>query len=128
LTQSLTYRQHYDPNQRVIAITGVSSHIGTELIKRLEKDRRYKKILAIDICRPNIPLGKTEFHKVDLTQPTADAAVARVLSRGEADSLVHLAFLSRPTHHATWAHELEAIGTMHVLNACAACHIRKVVS
>jgi UDP-glucose 4-epimerase len=43
------------------------------------------------------------------------------------DTLVHLAFLSRPTHNTSWAHELEAIGTLHLLNACAACKVHKVV-
>jgi len=41
---------------------------------------------------------------------------------------VHAAFLSAPTHAAAWAHELESIGTMHVLNAAAECQVRKVIA
>ena len=33
--------------------------------------------------------------------------------------MVHGAFLSFPTHATSWAHELEDVGTMHVLDACA---------
>ena len=32
-----------------------------------------------------------------------------------------------PTHANAWAHELESIGTMHVLNACAETAVRKLV-
>jgi UDP-glucose 4-epimerase len=41
--------------------------------------------------------------------------------------VVHAAFLSAPTHASAWAHELESIGTMHVLNAAAECQVRKLV-
>jgi UDP-glucose 4-epimerase len=124
---TLVVRPSYDPDHRVVAITGAYGFLGTELIKLLESDRRYLKVLAIDIRKPELPLGKTLFHKVDLTLPNADAEVAQVLKRDHADTLVHLALLSKPTHNTSWAHELEAIGTMHVLNACAAVRVHKVV-
>jgi len=120
-------RTPYDPEHRVVAVTGAQSFLGKEVIRRLEQDRRYDKILAIDIRKPDIPMTKTQYHKVDLTLPNADEEVAHVLSRERADTLVHLALLSKPTHNKTWAHELEAIGTMYVLNACAACKVHKVV-
>lgn len=126
-TRSLALHHRYDPGRRVVAVTGASGFLGSELIRRMEEDRRYARVLAIDIRKPGLPLTKTQFHKVDLTQPTADAAVARILKEQQADALAHLAFLSGPTHNRTWAHELEAIGTMHVLNACAACGLRKLI-
>ena len=112
----------------MVAVTGAHSFLGKEVISRLEQDRRHVKVLAIDIRKPDVPMTKTQFHKVDLTLPNADEEVAHVLSREKADTLVHLALLSKPTHNTTWAHELEAIGTMHVLNACAACKVHKVVT
>jgi len=127
-SSSLVLHTPFDPEHRVVAVTGAQSFLGTELIRLLEQDRRYVKILAIDIRKPEIPLIKTQFHKVDLTLPNADEAVAHVIMREKVDTLVHLAFLSKPTHNKTWAHELEAIGTMHVLNACSACKVRKVIT
>jgi len=124
---SLVTRSTYDPEHRVVAVTGAQSFLGTEVIRRMEQDRRYAKVLAIDIRRPNIPLTKTQFYKVDLTLPNVDGELAHILKRGQVDTMVHLAFLSKPTHNMMWAHELEAIGTMHVLNACAACRIHKYV-
>jgi len=37
------------------------------------------------------------------------------------------AFLAHPTHANEWAHELEDVGTMHVLNACAGVEPRRFV-
>src|SRR5262249_17046786 len=53
------------------------------------------------------------------------ADLADLLGREGVDTFVHAAFLSTPTHAAAWAHELEDIGTMHVLNACAETRVRK---
>jgi UDP-glucose 4-epimerase len=116
-----------DPDARVIAITGACHFLGTELIKLLEEDRRYARVLALDIRKPEIPLEKTEFHKVDLTIPTVDAQLAHLMRTEGVDTLVHAAFLSYPTHANEWAHELEDVGTMHVLNACAAAKPARVV-
>jgi UDP-glucose 4-epimerase len=104
---------------RTVAITGACTFLGTELIKLLEADPRYARVLALDIRRPDLPpdLIKTEHHPVDLTVPTVGSQLASLL-RG-VDTVVHGAFLSFPTHAASWAHELEDVGTMHVLDACA---------
>ncbi len=125
--KALVPKPAYDPEQRVVAVIGAYSYIGAELIKRLERDRRYYKVLAIDVRKPSFPMHKTQFHKVDLTLPTADAELAAIWKREGVDTVVHAAFLSSPTHASAWAHELESIGTLHVLNACAECLVRKVV-
>ena len=125
--KALVPKKSVDREQRVVAISGAYSFLGAELIKVLERDRRYYKVLAIDVRKPSFPLHKTQFHKVDLTLPTADADLAAILSREGVDTFVHAAFLSSPTHAAAWAHELESIGTMHVLNACAECQVHKFV-
>jgi UDP-glucose 4-epimerase len=40
---------------------------------------------------------------------------------------VHCAFLAYPSHSRSWAHELEAIGSLYVMNAVAEARIRKFV-
>lgn len=104
---------------RVVAVTGARSFLGTELIKHLEEHPRFARVLALDIRRPSIPLEKTEYHEIDLTVPGVDRALAELLAANQVDTVVHAAFLSIPTHATEWAHELEDIGTMHLLNACA---------
>lgn len=113
---------------RVVAVTGACTYLGAELLRRLEEDPRYSKVLALDIRPPALaPGGKVEFVKLDLTQPTVDSELATLLRKHEVDTFVHGAFLSHPTHAAEWAHELEDVGTMHVLNACSGVPPRRFV-
>ncbi len=113
---------------RVVAVTGACTYLGAELLRRLEEDPRYTKVLALDIRPPALsPGGKVEFVKLDLTQPTVDGELATLLQKYRVDTFVHGAFLSHPTHAAEWAHELEDVGTMHVLNACSGVPPRRLV-
>ena len=113
---------------RVVAVTGACTYLGGELLRRLEEDPHYARVLALDIRPPALtPGGKVEFVKIDLTQPTVDGELATLLERNHVDTLVHGAFLSHPTHASEWAHELEDVGTMHVLNACAGVEPRRLV-
>ncbi|WP_428263924.1 NAD-dependent epimerase/dehydratase family protein [Haliangium sp.] len=116
-----------DPGARVVAVTGAASFLGGELIKRLEEDPRYGRVLALDIRTPPIPLEKTQFYDIDLTTPGIDNTIAGLLREHRVDTVVHAAFLSFPTHAIEWAHELEDIGTMHLLNACAEARPRRLV-
>jgi len=113
--------------ERVVALTGARGMLGSALIRGLEKDLRYSKVVAFDLQKPDFPLEKTVFHKIDLTLPGVDAEMAGVVRAEQVDTFVHLAFLSNFTHRTSWAHELESIGTLHVLNACTESRIRKVV-
>ena len=112
---------------RVVAVTGACTYLGGELLRRLEEDPRYARVLALDIRAPAQVGGKVEFVKLDLTQPTVDSELATLLHRAQVDTFVHGAFLSHPTHAVEWAHELEDVGTMHVLNACAGVEPRRLV-
>lgn len=113
---------------RVVAVTGACTFLGTELLRRLEEDPRYDRVLALDVRPPPLtPGGKIEFVRLDLTQPTVDGDLATLLQRHAVEIFVHGAFLSHPTHAVEWAHELEDVGTMHVLNACAGVEPRRLV-
>lgn len=126
--ETIPVQPRVNRERRVVAVTGACGFIGTEILKRLEDDRRYAKILAVDIRKPALPLDKTQFYKVDLTLPAADSDLSAIFAREEVDTVLHAAFLSSPTHAIAWAHELEDVGTMHVLNACAEARtVRKLV-
>ena len=56
------------------------------------------EIIALDIRKPSFPLDKTQFYKVDLTLPTADADMAAILEREEVDTFLHAAFLCHRAH------------------------------
>lgn len=104
---------------RVVAVTGACTFLGQELLKRLEEDRDVAAVLALDVRSPDLPLEKTTFRHIDLTMPTAGADLAEALTEVGASCVVHAAFLAHPTHRESFAHELEDIGTMHVIDACA---------
>lgn len=117
---------------QVVAVTGACTYIGGELIRHLEEDNAIERVIALDVRAPEILGGltgtsKVDFVKIDLTQPTVDGDLATLLSERKVDTFVHGAFLSHPTHAAEWAHELEDVGTMHVLNACAGVPPRRLV-
>ena len=112
---------------RVVALTGAHGYLGRQLIQHFEDDPACAGVLALDVRRPELPLAKTRFYRVDLTSSTADAEIAKILSNGNADTLVHAAFLYTMTPAASWAHELEVIGTLRVLDAVRQCPVRKII-
>ncbi len=115
------------PSSRVVVVTGASSFLGANLVGLLEEDPRIGRIVAIDIVPPSTAQRKTRFYEVDFTGASAEARLSEILSAEHADTLVHLAFMSSPTHASAHAHELESVGTRHVLVAARQAAIRKVV-
>src|SRR5688572_31482739 len=94
---------------RTVAVTGACTFLGQELLRRLDEDRAYAKVLALGVRPPPTATagGTIGFVKIDLTQPTIDDELATLLAREQVDTVVHGAFLSHPTHASQWAHELE---------------------
>lgn len=115
------------PPRRRIALTGSRTFLGDRLIQSLEHDARCEHVVVFDIRPPLAARTKTQFSRVDLTDPSADEQMAKVLADEGIDTLVHTAFLAYPSHSRSWAHELEAIGTLYVMNAAASARVKKVV-
>jgi UDP-glucose 4-epimerase len=113
---------------RTIAVTGACSFVGRNLVGVLEEDETISRIVVLDVATPRTAGRKTRTYEVDLTQPSASARVAEILRAERVDTLAHLAFLSSPTTAEGWAHELESVGTMHVLVACREAGVRQLVA
>jgi UDP-glucose 4-epimerase len=111
---------------RVVAVTGTSSFVGQNLLGLLDDDPAIDRVVAIDVKPPSTG-KKTRFYEVDLTQPAAEARLAEILAAERVRTLVHLAFHTSPSHATAYAHELESIGTMHLLVAARQARVRKVV-
>jgi UDP-glucose 4-epimerase len=105
-------------HRRTVAVTGANTFLGRELVGRLDEDEEVGKIVFIDIRAPGSMSAKSRFYEVDLTAPGVDSRVAEILEAEQVDDLAHLAFAARPTQATGWAHELESVGTMHLLHAC----------
>jgi UDP-glucose 4-epimerase len=112
---------------RVVALTGAASFLGRNLVGVLEEDADTSRIVAIDVKAPDTSGPKTRMYPVDLTAPASEERVAEILAAERVDTFLHLAFLSSPTHASAWAHELESVGTMHVLNAARRVNLRKLI-
>jgi len=112
---------------RVVAVTGAASFLGRNLIGLLEEDPLVRRIVTVDVEAPRSAGQKTRVYEVDLTHASAEDRVGELFGAEGVDTVVHLAFLSSPTPATAWAHELESVGTMHVLNASRRANVRKIV-
>lgn len=111
-----------------IALTGTAGFVGSSLLRELENDPRYKRIIAIDFRKPPFETRKTKFYRFDLTETLADSKLLEILEKENVGTVIHTAFPVSPPHDLAWAHELVSVGTMYVLDACAASKkVRKFI-
>jgi UDP-glucose 4-epimerase len=110
----------------VIAVTGLHTFVGEQLVKRLARSSGVR-VLGLDLRRPMRFDERARFARIDLTEPTADGALAELLTRHRVEALVHTAFRTDPSPDLEMDHELETIGSRHVMNACAAAKVRRLV-
>jgi len=103
------------PGRRV-AIIGVSTHWGTELARRLERDPEVDYVAGIDSQPPPVELGRTDFIEADVRS----AVISRLLPSTEVDTVVHCGVLwyPEPGRPARALHEINVIGTLQLLAAC----------
>jgi len=111
----------------VVAITGLGTFLGRRLVDRLLQRAPGLRIVGIDQRRPYRMDDRVHFCRIDLTDPTADSQIAAVLHRERAEAFLHAAFRTNPTADLEMDHELETIGSLHVMNACAAAKVRRLV-
>ena len=104
------------PQQRRVAITGISSTWGAELARRLERDPEVEYIAGIDNRPPPVELERTEYIEADLRS----AVLSRLLPSTEVDTVVHCGILwyPEPGRPPRALHEINVIGTLQLLAAC----------
>ena len=112
---------------RSIAITGLRSFVGKRLLRRVREAEPDAQLVGIDLQRPYGLDPAVRFHAVDLAEPTADGRLAELLRKEGVEALLHAAFRSQPRADLEADHELETIGSLHVLHACAAAGVRRLV-
>ena len=111
----------------VIAVTGLKTLVGRRLVERLVERAPRVRVIGLDRRRPFRLDGRVRFHRIDLSEPTAGTRIAEVLRRERVEALVHAAFRREPTPDVELDHEIETIGSLHVMNACAAAKVRRLV-
>lgn len=110
-----------------IAITGTASFLGSLLLRELERDGRFQNILAIDFKAPPFNLKKAKWEKIDLTETGIDQKLTNLFKKHRIDILIHAALLNQPIRNLEESHELQSVGTMHLLIAGAAAKIKKMI-
>ena len=111
----------------VIAVTGLRTTVGQGLASRLAARSPSVRVIGLDQHRPFRLDDRVRFHRVDLTEPTADGRLAEILMRERVEAVVHAAFRADPTSDREFDHELDTIGSLHVMHACAAVKVRRLV-
>ena len=110
-----------------VAITGLGTFLGRRLAERLAATQGEIGLIGVDLRQPYGLSTRVRFHPVDLTIPTADGHLAEIFKKEEVDTVVHTAFRREPSLDLEEDHELETIGSLHILNACAAAGVRRLV-
>jgi UDP-glucose 4-epimerase len=108
------------------AVTGTASFLGGRILRRLADRDGADSVLSVDVAAPPSALG-VPHRALDLTEPASDQQMLDLLREERVGTLVHCAFFTSPRRDATYAHELESIGTLNVLAACAAAGVEQVL-
>ena len=116
------------PRSKRVLITGVGRFWGAQLERQLEKDHSLDFLAAIDTRDPDggAEFGRTEIVRGDIRNP----AISRLLNVTRVDTVVHTQIFgaNHPGESSRLLHDMNVIGTMNLLAACAASpYVRKVI-
>ncbi|KAB2363336.1 NAD-dependent epimerase/dehydratase family protein [Actinomadura montaniterrae] len=99
---------------RVVLVTGVSRFLGARVAHALQADPGIERVIGVDTVPPTMPLGRTEFVRVDIRTP----GIAKIISSARVDTVVHLNLVTSASVPRAKVKELNVIGTMQLLGAC----------
>jgi UDP-glucose 4-epimerase len=101
---------------RRVLITGVGSHLGTQLARRLERDPAIEYVAGLDTRAPRAKLERTEFLEADIRNPV----IAKLIAQSEVDTVVHNQIVRRPGPgmSSESMHDINVIGSLQLLAAC----------
>jgi len=114
--------------KNVIALTGASNYLGKGVMRLLVEDKNIDRLIAIDTHKPDFEHSKLIYYKVDLTSPASQQILGKIFTNEKVTTAVHLIFTYTLSRNRMLAHELEAIGTMHLLDACSEAKVKHVVA
>jgi UDP-glucose 4-epimerase len=109
-----------------VLITGVGKFWGSHLARQLENDHSLDFVCAVDTRDAQGDFGRTEIVRGDIRNPS----IARLINVTRVDTVVHTQIFG--ANHAGESsrllHDMNVIGTMNLLAACASSpYVRKVI-
>jgi UDP-glucose 4-epimerase len=101
---------------RRVLITGVSTRLGTELARRLERDPSVEYVAGLDLRPPRARLERTDFIDADIRSPI----IGKLIPQTEVDTVVHNQIVRQPGAGIAprSMHDINVIGTLQLLAAC----------
>jgi UDP-glucose 4-epimerase len=101
---------------RRVLITGVGSHVGSALARRLERDPEIEYVAGLDTRKPTISLEQTEVIDADIRNPV----LAKLIPPTGVDTVVHNQIVRRPGPgvSARAMHDINVVGSLQLLAAC----------
>ncbi|MCW2972759.1 MAG: galE [Thermoleophilia bacterium] len=114
------------PRSKRVLITGVGRFWGANLARQLERDHALDFVCGLDTRDALGEFGRTEVVKGDIRNPS----ISRLINVTRVDTVVHTQVFgaNRPGESGRTLHDMNVIGTMNLLAACAASpFVRKVV-
>lgn len=102
---------------RVVLVTGVSRDVGRRFARQAAADPSIDRVIGVDVVPPRGDIGDVSFVRADIRTPV----IAKVLAREDVDTVVHMSLIATPgpTGGRMTMKELNVIGTMQLLAACA---------
>jgi UDP-glucose 4-epimerase len=101
---------------RRVLITGVSTRLGTELARRLERDPSVEYVAGLDVRPPRARLERTDFIDADIRNPV----IGKLIPHAGVDTVVHNQIVRQPggAMSSRAMHDINVIGTLQLLAAC----------
>ena len=109
-----------------IVVTGGAGFFGARLVRSLLL-RGEHDVVVFDLVPPAEMPVEVRHRFLDLNLPFADGSLYKLLLEEKPDVIVHLAQLRSPSHQATYAHELNSIGALHVFAAAGEAKVPRVI-
>jgi UDP-glucose 4-epimerase len=110
-----------------VAITGLRSFLGQRIAERLAMRSPRVRVVGIDLRRPQRLERRIAFERIDLTDPGSHVQLAEVFVRERVEVVLHAAFRRDPSPDVEGDHELETVGSLQLLHACAEAKVPRFV-
>jgi UDP-glucose 4-epimerase len=101
---------------RRVLITGVGSHVGASLARRLERDPEFDYVAGLDTRKPAQSLERTEVIEADIRNPV----ISKLIPQARVDTVVHNQIVRRAGAGMSprAMHDINVIGSLQLLAAC----------
>jgi UDP-glucose 4-epimerase len=101
---------------RRVLITGISTRLGTELARRLERDPTVEYVAGLDVRPPRSRLERMDFIDADIRSPV----IGKLIPHARVDTVVHNQIVRQPggSMSPRAMHDINVIGTLQLLAAC----------